>query len=181
MNKTWSLVSNSSLESLQLKSSVYSLPRSSYVEVHQEIFHERSSYHKRSSAIIKYCLQLKVILHWGMSSIKSCPPSKVIFNWRLSSIKSRPILKITLHQRSSSIKGYLSSKVFFLQRSSSIKSFLPSNVIISSLILYRKFCLLQTDLWVPPFKGNMSKPSSIFEVREIMQTWLGIRYIHFDT
>ena len=32
------------------------------------------------------------------------------------------------------------------------------------------FFVLQTELWIPPFKRNMSHPSSMFGAREIKQT-----------
>ena len=39
----------------------------------------------------------------------------------------------------------------------------------SSLISLRKVFVLQTELWIPPFKWIMSEPSSMFMVREIKQ------------
>ena len=41
---------------------------------------------------------------------------------------------------------------------------------LSFLISYRNFFVLQTELWIPLFKWNMSQPSSMFVAREIRQT-----------
>ena len=38
---------------------------------------------------------------------------------------------------------------------------------LSSLILYRKVFVLQTELWISPFKWVMSQTSSMFVAREI--------------
>ena len=44
--------------------------------------------------------------------------------------------------------------------------------------MYKKVFVLQTELWIPPFKWNMSQPSPIIVAREIKQIrWL----ILFDT
>ena len=59
-DKTWSLLSNSSLGSLHFRSSV---------------------------SLSKGCLTLEFIYHWISSSIKGLLPSKVVFHQRSSSIK----------------------------------------------------------------------------------------------
>ena len=41
---------------------------------------------------------------------------------------------------------------------------------LSFLISYRIFFVLQTELWIPLFKWNMSQPSSMFVAREIKPT-----------
>ena len=49
---------------------------------------------------------------------------------------------------------------------------------LSSLISYRKVFVLQTELWIPPFKWIMSQPSRVFMTREIKQK---LRYIFLWT
>ena len=43
-------------------------------------------------------------------------------------------------------------------------------VYLSFLILYRNVFVLQTELWITPFKWHMSEPTSIFIAREMKQT-----------
>ena len=43
---------------------------------------------------------------------------------------------------------------------------------LGSLISYRNVFVLQTEQWIPPFKLNMSQPSSMFVVGDIIQTIL---------
>ena len=52
---------------------------------------------------------------------------------------------------------------------------------LDSLILYRKVFVLQTELLVPPFKGNKSQPSSMFVAREMKQKLLHIVFRHIVT
>ena len=116
-NKTWSLVSNSILGSLQFRSSV-SLSKGNL-----------------TSEIIYHCLSSKVVFNQRLSSMKSHLPSMVIFHQRCLTIKSRFPWKGISQQRASPIKGHLyikcclPSQVNFHQRMFSIKGFLQSKAI----------------------------------------------------
>ena len=103
-NKTWSLVLNFSLGSLQYRGSVFS--------------HQRSSCNES-------CLPSKIVLHRSWYSFSGCLPFKVNFYSRSSSIEdnlpSWLPLKVVFHQSLASSKGHLPLKVVFHQRSSSSK------------------------------------------------------------
>ena len=92
-----------SLGSLQWRSYIFSLQRSSPIEgclPLKVIFHQR-------------CLPWKVVLHQRLSAIEGCLPLKVIFHWRSSFIKGCLLSKVNFHQRVTSIKVCLWLKVSF--------------------------------------------------------------------
>ena len=126
-DKIWSLVSNSSLESLQFRKSVYYLQGNHTLKC---VFHCRLSNikslfpsknsHKKSSWF-KVCLPLKVFFHQILATIEIRLPSKLVFYPRSPFIKGRLPSKVIFHQRC------LPSKVVFHQRLSSIKGRLPTS------------------------------------------------------
>ena len=126
--KTWSLMSNLSLGSLQFRRFVFSLYGVSYFEgclqlkivFHQRFFQLKGVFHWKLSLIVVH-LSLTVVFHQISFFIKSCLPSKVILHRRSSS-------KVVFHQRASSINDHLPSKVVYHHRLSSIEGWYQSKV-----------------------------------------------------
>ena len=139
-DRTWSLLSNSTLRSLHLRSSVFSVQRSSCIGwLPLKVFHQRMSsakcllpsnvfFHQMFSSI-KSLLPSNDFFLQRLSSIRGCPPTKV------SSIKSRLQSKVVFQQRLSSIKGCFTSKVFFHQLMSPIKGVFHQSLSIIKVCL----------------------------------------------
>ena len=140
-NKTWYL------ESLQIRSSIFSLQRSPCIEGHLP----------SKNVFIESCLPLKDVLHWKPSSIKGSLPSKVVFYQCLSYIYHYILsTKDIILQRLASIEGHLLiSKV--------VSTFNVCNLLFGSCPwfpwLYRALVWLMEELLFPEAYLDLMTPT----------------------